>query len=598
MIAQLKKIYALFTRRDKIIFCTLLLFMVVGALFEVLGIGTIPVFVGFIAYPDKVMQYPAVQSVLHYLGLTSATELLIWGSAALIIFFGVKNGILAINFYLQARFTKSRMVYLSKGLFSAYMNAPYQLHLHRNVAELHRNAIVEPTIITNRILSQLLLCIMKFFMALAILILLFVTEPYISFITFTLFTTISVIFFWIIQKKVNEYGLIEQKQRKFQIQALNQGLGSLKEARVQNREAFFIHKFSESTLRRAAALRFKEVASKVNQPFMEFMAVVGILCITIILVFTRREIESIVTTLALFVAALSRMKDNIGGLVQSFLDLKYDIVAVNPVYDDLKALSGNNKPVFTKKGKIVLLKLNRFLSIENLSYRYPGSLSPALYDIHCRIKKGESVGFVGSTGSGKTTIVDLILGLLVPGKGKIIVDDVNIFSNLRGWRKNIGYIPQFIYLLDDTIKRNIALGLEDKDIQEEKVRKVLKAAQLEDFVNTLPKGLNTMTGERGIRLSGGQRQRIGIARALYHNPDVLIMDEATSALDNKTESSVVKALESLKGDRTVIIIAHRLSTVRNCDRLFFIRNGRIENSGNYRELCRMNSEFRAMAVGA
>ena len=276
--------------------------------------------------------------------------------------------------------------------------------------------------------------------------------------------------------------------------------------------------------------------------------------------------------------------------------MKYDIVSINPVYDDLKTLSGKNKRMLLNKGKSTPLKLNHSLHIENLSYRYPGAASQALCDINCSIQKGESVAFVGPTGSGKTTIVDLILGLLIPEKGKIIVDGTDIFTNLQGWRENIGYIPQFIYLLDDTIKRNIALGMEDKDIQEEKVQQVLKAAQLEDFVNSLPKGVNTMTGERGIRLSGGQRQRIGIARALYHNPDILIMDEATSALDNKTEFSVVKALESLKGDRTAIIIAHRLSTVQNCDRLFFMRNGHIENSGNYRELCKSNSEFRAMAV--
>jgi ATP-binding cassette, subfamily B, bacterial PglK len=241
------------------------------------------------------------------------------------------------------------------------------------------------------------------------------------------------------------------------------------------------------------------------------------------------------------------------------------------------------------------LQLSRSLSAKAVWYRYPDSEEYALKDVSFTLHKGESMAFVGPTGAGKTTIVDVILGLLEPEKGRIIVDGKDIHADLKAWQRNIGYIPQFIYLTDDTILHNVALGLEDKDIDEEKLWQSILTAQLESFIRTLPDGIETVIGERGVRLSGGQRQRIGIARALYHNPEVLIMDEATSSLDGSTEKAVIEAIEKLKGERTMIMIAHRLTTVQNCDKLYFMKDCRIDSSGSYDELVRNNEEFRRMA---
>ncbi|MDD4467190.1 MAG: ATP-binding cassette domain-containing protein, partial [Candidatus Pacebacteria bacterium] len=238
------------------------------------------------------------------------------------------------------------------------------------------------------------------------------------------------------------------------------------------------------------------------------------------------------------------------------------------------------------------------IRIENVSYTYPKSTQEALKNVSFAVKKGEAVGIIGPTGCGKTTIADIILGLLEPTKGKIEVDKKNIRENIDGWQKNIGYVPQFIYLSDDTIYNNIAFGIDKEKIDKSRLLKAAKVACLDDFVKKLPKGLDTFIGERGIRLSGGQRQRIGIARAIYHNPEILVMDEATSSLDNITEKYVIEAIERLKKGRTVIIIAHRLTTVKNCDILYMFKEGRIVGSGTYKDLFERNSDFKLMVDSA
>jgi len=313
------------------------------------------------------------------------------------------------------------------------------------------------------------------------------------------------------------------------------------------------------------------------------------------MVLQDRPISSIVPIIAMFGVAIVRLIPAINQVTQLLTDLQFNIASVNPVYDDLTLLKESTQAFRSDRRKKQKLELKKSIVIKNLHYQYPKSTEQALNGVNLEILYGNSVALVGSSGSGKTTLADSLLGLLVPQKGAILVDGVSISESISGWQQNIGYIPQFIYLSDDTLKRNIAFGLPDDKIDNEKILKAVELAQLSDLIEHLPQGIETVIGERGTRLSGGQRQRVGIARALYHEPQVLVMDEATSALDNITEHQIIGAIEALKGERTVIMIAHRLTTVMNCNVLFFMENGKIVDKGTYQELLIKNADFREMA---
>ena len=282
---------------------------------------------------------------------------------------------------------------------------------------------------------------------------------------------------------------------------------------------------------------------------------------------------------------------------QNLTKLRYNLVVVEPLYRDIKELAEDRKRFLADRDRKARLELHDRIDAENLHYRYPNSEEVALNGVSFSIPRGSAVAFTGPSGAGKTTLMDVLLGLLKPEQGEVQVDAQDIFGNLSSWQRNIGYIPQHIFLADETLRANIAFGLPDKEMDEEQVWQAVRLAQLEELVAKLPKGLDTVIGERGTRLSGGQRQRVGIARALYHNPQVLVMDEATSALDNITEKQIIRAIEELKGDRTIIMIAHRLTTVENCDKIHFMRNGRIKSVGTYNELIEINEQFKNLVKG-
>ena len=596
MIDSFKKFFSLFSRRDKIQGIVLFGLMVIGALFEIVGIGSIPVFVAVVADPERIMRYDLVAATLHNLGITTSDQLLIWGAAALIVVYLVKNTYLAGLFYWKAKFVNDRQVSISTRLFSAYMSAPYTFHLQRNTAELLRNVNTEVKLIIGVLLNVLQL-IMQGLMIVAIFLLLLAVEPLISLLTFGVLGVTSVVFLQMVKQKIKMYGLEQQGHRQTMIQSINQGLGGVKDARILGREPFFLRKFADSAKRSSIADRYISVADQLPKPFIETIAVIGMLLIALLLVLQGRSVQAVIPVLTLFAVAVVRLMPAFRDVVANYTKIRFNIFAVDPVYDDLTLLDRMEAKIHMNGTSVKKpLPFNESIKIENLHYRYPNSEAQALNGVDLEIQRGQSIAFVGASGAGKTTMVDALLGLLPPTKGSIKVDGVDIRTNTQGWQSNIGYIPQFIYLSDDTIKRNIAFGLEDEDIDEEKLHNAIQAAQLEKLIENLPKGYNAVIGERGIMLSGGQRQRIGIARALYHNPRVLVMDEATSALDNVTEKQIVQALEKLRGDRTMIMIAHRLTTVKNCDTLYFMKDGLIQASGSHDELLELSSDFKLMAV--
>ncbi len=590
----LKKLRALFGRKQKISFCILLSTLLFGAFLETLGVGAVPAFVSVFAFPETVMKHAALKPVLDYFNLRSSKNLLLYASISLIIIFILKNIYLCITYYLLATFAKNRQVDLGRRLFTAYMYAPYTFHLQRDTSELLRNINAETQRIVNGIITPLLTIIMQGLVLLCITALLLAVQPVITVAAAALLGTACIIFLKTLHKRISRRGMQAQEERKASIQAVRKGLGAIKAIHVAHCHEFFIRVFVRSRREMTSAEAFKQVAQKATQPFLESITITGMLTLTILLVLLGKDIQAIAPILALFGAAFMRLKSCLNQIVSSVTNFRYNAVSINPVYDDLSHYASKKPSQSSSSIASRHVDFKEKITLENVCYTYPGASAEALTDINLVIPKRSTVAFVGPTGSGKTTLVDVIMGLLTPNRGDIAVDAKSIFDNLALWQTCIGYVPQSIYLMNDTIKHNVALGIDDNEIDEKRFKRAAAIAQLEEFIDKLPQRENTNIGEHGVRLSGGQRQRIGIARALYHDPEVLIMDEATSALDNNTERNVIEAVSETAG-KTIIMIAHRLSTVLNCDRLYFMKDGRIEDSGTYAELYQKNADFLQLA---
>ena len=592
----LKKLGTVLEKGDKIKIIFLFFLMMIAALVEAFSLGILAGFVTVILEPEYVLNLEILQPVLNFFQIETSRDILIYGAIFLILVFVLKNIYLVLFNYVKSMFVFNRYRRISTRLFNIYMNVPYTFHLRRNSAELIRNVAGETGTLTNGVLLPVLQMFTEITITIGIITMLLIVEPAITLITVFFLGGTSLFLLKVIKKRISKHGEIALGERKKVIQSVNEGIGGFKDTKVMNRQDWFVEKFHGSMKKLAKANIFKEIARKAPKPIMETVAIIGMLLIILLLLETGHTIISLASVLALFALSLQRLLPAVDRIAGDYNALRYNIYSLEPIYQDFKNLKKYEQKEGSKgkKSKEERFDFKDSIGMEKVSFQYPESETFVLKNVSLKIKKGMAVGIVGGTGSGKTTLVDLILGLLEPTEGEITVDGKNIQENLKSWQRNIGYIPQFIYLSDDTIKHNIAFGIDEKEIDEKKVQKAAKMAQLNEFVDKLEKKLDTVIGERGIRLSGGQRQRIGIARALYHNPEVLIMDEATSSLDNVTEKYVIKAIERLKKDRTIIIIAHRLTTVKECDKLYIVKNKKMVDEGRYDELLKRNKDFKRM----
>ncbi len=592
---EYQKLRKLFSRREKFKLIFLFVMMMIAALLEVAGIGMVPAFVAIVADPQRVLEHERFGPLFVRLGITGSRELLIYGAIALVGIFVIKNIYLLFFHYVKTRFVYARRYLFSLRLMTAYMQAPYTFYLQRNSSELLRNTSGEVNILINNVLLPLLTLLKEMIMSLSIVVFLLLMEPLISLFVIFVMGGIAVLFLTLTQKRMRRYGRMAQTYRKEMIKTARQAFGGIKDARVTNREPFFVSKYKYVAYESSQLQRHKAFIGQIPRPVVETIAVAGVMSIAVVMHLQGRPIANIIPVITLFGVAIVRLMPTVQQMTRLLTDLRYNIYSVNPIYDDLTALKKHSEEFKTDRRRKAKTTLTNAISIRDLHYQYPGSEEQALNGVSLDIPKGKAIAFVGPSGAGKTTIVDVLLGLLEPQKGEILVDGKNIFDSISAWQQNIGYIPQFIYLSDDSMRRNIAFGIPDEKIDEEKIRRAVEQAQLQELVDRLPDGLDTVIGERGTRLSGGQRQRIGIARALYHNPQVMVMDEATSALDNITEQHIIQAIDALKGERTIVMIAHRLTTVMNCDVLYMMDQGKIVDSGTYNELLARNAGFRAMA---
>jgi len=394
----------------------------------------------------------------------------------------------------------------------------------------------------------------------------------------------------VLQNKVRFWGNLNEQCFSDILLWATQSFGSIKESKILGRELFFRKQFSRPVFVRAHLRALVSTSGQAPRAIIELVAIISIFLVAFIILARDGAMGNVVTVIGLFSIVAMRLIPSATRIAAFSLQLQEGSASVDIVHKEVGHVMNLRRTPSPKSS----LPFDRKIGLENLSYRYPGASEPVLRNIELTIDRGQSVAFIGSSGAGKTTIVDVILGLLDPVEGRLTIDGVDARKNVRAWQDCIGYVPQTIYLLDNTLRRNIAFGIADAQIDEERVLEVVRMARLEEMVSKLPEGLDTFIGEGGVRLSGGQRQRAGIARALYHDPYVLILDEATAALDNETERDITQSIDALHGEKTVILIAHRLSTVRRCDRIFFLKDGQLIDFGTFEELNGRNTDFQRL----
>lgn len=593
-----KKLLYLFTTRERWQIAGLFILILIGAGFETLGVGLVLPFISLLENPQRVQEAGLLRWVYQVVGEPELRQFLIWSGLGFIGIYLIKNAYLTALTYLQCRFIYDKQVELCSRLFRAYLYSSYTFHLQRNSADLIRNLNTETAIFFNTVLTPGLLALTEVTILACISLFLFIVEPVTSLAAAGGIGLATMIFYRVVRLKLTDLGKQRQYHQGQVIQTINEGLGGVKEAKVLGREQLFIDEYQRHNISSTRALQFSQVVSQLPRFFIESIAIVGLMLIVVSVLAQGRSLSAVIPTLSLFAAAAFRLMPSINRILNSVTRMRFSYHSVYVLSHDLMELQAvEEKSHRVNISKRVLRKqgLKTAIALRNVVYQYPGASAASLRGISLTIPKGTSVGFVGSSGAGKTTIVDVILGLLPPTEGQVLVDDRDIYQDLSAWQGSIGYIPQTIYLCDDTLKNNIAFGILANEINENWIESAVDSAQLTELVKSLPQGLDTLVGERGVRLSGGQRQRVGIARALYHNPEVLVMDEATAALDNQTEAGVMEAVEKLSGEKTLIMIAHRLSTVKNCDCLYFMSQGQIVDAGTYQELCQRNREFQQMA---
>lgn len=566
-----KQIRYIFDSGQKLQLLLLLLVVIFTTFVELLGVTAIMPLIEVMMDPNCIQTTPYLHAIYQFFGFNGSVSFLIFLAVVLIAVYWIKNILTAVSYNLQYKFTFSNQKRIAYKMLECYLSQPYFFHLSNSSAELIRSINTDIVMMFQGILS-----ILQFFAEILVCIVLgsylFIKDPQIT-TMIVVFMLAFVIFF---TKRFKNYlSYIGEEDRKYAagiVKWLQQSFGGLKETKIMHREKFFLDQFNGQYSQWADLEKIYRNLQMIPKPIMETLCITAVMLAIILKLLNGAEITSFMATISAFAVAAFRLLPSFNRLTNYVSVIIFNYPAFDAAYNDLKKIeevSIENYGMLDKNEEV--LPLNHSIRIENVSYKYPAGEGLVLRNIKLEIPKNKSVALIGPSGAGKTTLADLILGALEPTAGDIYIDETNAFEHLSAWQKNVGYIPQTIYLMDDTIRNNITYGAEKVD--DERLMRAVEEAQLKEFIETLSEGLNTEIGERGMRLSGGQRQRIGIARALYSNPQVLVLDEATSALDNDTEKAVMEAIDSLAGTKTLIIIAHRLSTVENCDIKYEIKDG-------------------------
>ena len=576
-----KTVFNILEKNEKVFFIVLLFLILLSAFVETVSIAAIIPLITLVLQENFLSDFSYLANSILYVSKTIQPNsiyennslqgnLLVGGAVSfgIIIFF--KTIFLIFLGYVQVTFSNNITYSITKKLYIGYLNMDYIFHTMRNSTNLKQNILEEAdtfSTVFNHFLIIISECLILLFVVIFLLFYAFL--PTIAIFTFLL--TLSYIIFRITKNKLNTWGSQRLTHMERRFKNIQEGLESIKEIYILQKSLFFINNFNKNSMKFFNSNKKFSIIQDLNRPLFEFIGITSLIILLLVLFFQGSNISSLIATLSLFLAASFRLLPSLNKIITKTQQIKFSIPSINRILQEFKIIKDNFKLVKTGNG----LDFNKKIEFNNVTFFYPGKNNPALENISFSIQKGKKFGIKGQSGSGKSTLINIFLTLIKPSEGQIKIDGINLKQNNLSWLRNIGYVSQEVNLIDDTIEKNIAFGLSDGQIDSIKLMKSVKSSQLSTFVDNLKDGVKTRVGEKGLMISGGQKQRIGIARALYNNPDLLILDEFTSSLDLGTEKLIMDTIYNLGENKTIIIVSHRESAVDRCDQLITISNGKI-----------------------
>jgi len=577
LIAGYKKLFGLFNRRQKINSLLMLVLIIIGGIAETIGVGVILPFTTILLDVESVQAYPFLANLVQNPWINGHRRFIIIMCTGLVIIFILKSLYMFFLIYIQNRFILNRQIDLSKMLFQSYIYKPYEFFFEKNTAELQRNVNTLIGQISQGVLMYGLQLLTELLVVILILILLLFVDPVSTISIGVVLGGFSALYYLLLKKRLDESAKKQNILGEKMVKTVNEALGSIKEVKVLGKESSFINGFDKDGRGYARTVAFYNVANQSPRLLIETVAVAGLVIIVVMNTLRSPDMTASLPTIALFGMAAMRIMPSLNRSIAFLTNIRFNMAHFAKIYDDLKDAKERADKV---PAKTVKTELKNNIELYNLTYRYPNTGAYILKNAQLTVKKGQTIGIVGSSGAGKTTLVDILLGLLDPDDGDVLVDGESIKNNIDGFRRSVGYVPQDIFIIDDTVAANVAFGIPENEIKTERIWESLEVANLKDYIESLDEGLSTVVGESGTRLSGGQRQRLSIARTIYNNPDILIFDEATSSLDSESEKIISDAITAIGQSKTMIIIAHRLNTLEKCDIIYEIKDGKIMRQPN------------------
>lgn len=569
---------------------------IVASLVELASVSVILVLTALLAGSDGTPQAALASGFLQFVDRALGSRSIVGLAVVLGLFFVTRAILQVMAAYVQARVAENEAAHISTSLAATYVAAPYETHLGRSSAELIRNSYSVPQQLATQVLIPLAQIVSDVVLIVALLVFLFSFALVPSLVALGAISLVAILLLALVQPRIRTVGERAHQLRQVTLRLLQQTFGTLREIKLSGTESHFVDEYASARAPLARVQYVFAVLTQVPRAVIELAVVVLVLVLLVIFAsIDSLDSAGALSRLSVFAYAGLRLVPSVQRVVGSLNSMKFSAEPLEEITRDLRAVRDrDNDAVETEQVHPDWSTLR----LDSVGFRYVGASRPALADVSLTVRRGESIGICGKTGGGKTTLANLMIGLLMPTEGTIRIDGLDLARCRADWQRKIGLVPQDVVLLDDSIRRNVAFGLDDDEVDEDRLREALELAQLWEWVSQLPERVETRVGERGVKLSGGQRQRVGIARALYRRPSIIVFDEGTSALDGATETALMSALERLRAGHTLILIAHRLSTVEDCDKIVVVEGGRVAAIGTHGELMRTSPQFRTLAGGA